>query len=68
MGKWQTVTTIESPVRAEIIKGVLEQHGIMAMVINKKESVYHIHGHYEILVLRDQALQAANIIKNEITF
>jgi hypothetical protein len=68
MGKWQTVAEINSPVRAEIIKGVLEQHGILAMVVNKKESVYQIHGHYEILVPREEALRAANIIENEITF
>jgi len=65
---WQKVYEVSSPVRAEIVKGVLEQHGIVALIINKKESAYQIHGYYEVMVPNDQVLSAVNIIENEITF
>jgi hypothetical protein len=68
MTKWQKVYEIGSPVRAEIVKGVLEEKGILALIVNKKESVYQIHGYYEVLVPEDQVFRAVNIIKNEITF
>lgn len=68
MTKWQKVYEVSSPVRAEIVKGVLEQNEIIALIINKKESAYQIHGYYEVMVPNDQVFRAVNIIKNEITF
>jgi len=68
MAKWKKVFEVGSPVRAEIVKGVLEERGILALIIDKKESVYQIHGYYEVLVPEDQVFRAVNIIKNEITF
>jgi len=68
MNKWQKVYEVGSPVRAEIVKGVLEENGILALIVNKKESVYQIHGYYEVLVPETHAFRAVNIIKNEITF
>ncbi|EOZ96518.1 hypothetical protein A33Q_2288 [Indibacter alkaliphilus LW1] len=54
--------------RAEIVKGVLEEKNIQAVILNKKESVYQIHGQYEVMVPITDALTAINIVKNEITF
>ena len=68
MAKWHKVYATSSPVRAEIVKGVLAEKGITAVIINKKESVYQIHGNYEIMASDDQVLQAINIITHEITF
>lgn len=68
MKNWQKVFEDGSPVRAEIVKGVLEENDIQAVILNKKESVYQIHGHYEVLVPTSEALVAINIVKNEITF
>jgi len=68
MAKWKKVFEVGSPVRAEIVKGVLEQNGILALIIDKKESIYQIHGYYEVLVPENQVFRAVNIIKNEITF
>ncbi|ERM82490.1 hypothetical protein P872_17855 [Rhodonellum psychrophilum GCM71 = DSM 17998] len=68
MKNWQKVFENGSPVRAEIVKGVLEEHGINAVIINKKESVYQIHGQYEVMVPNDNSLMAINIIQHEITF
>ncbi|TVP52026.1 MAG: hypothetical protein EA341_03940 [Mongoliibacter sp.] len=68
MKNWQKVYEDGSPVRAEIVKGVLEENDIQAVILNKKESVYQIHGYYEVLVPQTDALIAINIVKNEITF
>ncbi|WP_194775199.1 putative signal transducing protein [Pararhodonellum marinum] len=68
MRKWQKVFETGSPVRAEIVKGVLEEKGILAIIVNKKESVYQIHGNLEVMVPESQTLIAINIVKDEITF
>ncbi|GGF33539.1 putative signal transducing protein [Echinicola rosea] len=68
MEKWQKVFESGSIVRAEIVKGVLGEHDITAIVLNKKESVYQINGSYQVMVASDKAFEAANLIKNEISF
>ena len=68
MAAWQKVFETGSSIRAEIVKGVLEEKGITTIIMNKKESVYQIHGHFELMVSSGDALQAINIINNEITF
>lgn len=68
MANWQKVFETEAAIRAEIVKGVLEDRGITAIVLNKKESVYQIHGSYEVMVSSGETIQAINIINNEITF
>ena len=68
MAEWQKVFETESAVRSEIVKGVLEENGITAIILNKKESVYQIHGNYEVMVSSSETIQAINIINNEITF
>ena len=55
--------------RAEIVKGVLISRGIEAVVMNKKDTTLIINnGMIEVLVPNDQALTAANIVEDEITF
>jgi hypothetical protein len=68
MDNW--IKVFESPmqVRAEIVKGILEEHQIQAVVLNKKETVYQIFGNYEVLVQRENMMSANNLIQNEITF
>jgi hypothetical protein len=68
MDNWIKVFESEMQVRAEIVKGILEEHGIHAVVLNKKETVYKIFGTYHVLVQRDNSLVASNIVQNEITF
>ncbi len=68
MAAWQKVFESEAAIRAEIVKGVLEERGITAIVLNKKESVYQIHGSYQVMVSSGETVQAINIIQNEITF
>jgi anaerobic glycerol-3-phosphate dehydrogenase len=69
MKDWTAV--YKSPIhsRAEIVKGILSEHGIDAVIVNKKDSTIHIdHGQVEVLVHRNQVLNAMQIINGEITF
>ena len=68
MENWIKVFESEVQIRAEIVKGVLEENQINAVVLNKKETVYHVFGTYEVLVQREDLLLATNIIQNEISF
>jgi len=69
MKDWTVV--YKSPIysRAEIVKGVLIEQGIDAVIINKRDSSIHFaHGQVEVLVHRNQVLGAMKIINSEITF
>jgi hypothetical protein len=68
MENW--IKVFESPmqVRAEIVKGVLEENDVQSVVLSKKETVYQIFGNYEVLVQRENLILANNLVKNEITF
>ena len=69
MKDWTAV--YKSPIysRAEIVKGILIERGIDAVIINKKDTSIHIdHGQVEVLVHRNQLLSAMKIINSEITF
>ncbi len=68
MASWQRVYVTGSQIRAEIIKGVLLERGITTVVLNKKESVYQIHGNYEVMTAADDVVRALQIIEDEITF
>ncbi|SFU04387.1 Putative signal transducing protein [Algoriphagus locisalis] len=68
MENWNKVFESTMQVRAEIVKGVLEEHQIQAVVLNKKETIYQIFGNYEVLVQQKDLIMANNLIQNEITF
>lgn len=68
MGKWDKVFESKQQVRAEIVKALLEEHDIPAVVMNKKETVYHVFGYYEVHVPNENLMKASNIIANEISF
>lgn len=68
MENWNKVFESPMQVRAEIVKGVLEEHKIQAFILNKKETVYQIFGNYEVHVQREDLILANNLIQNEITF
>jgi len=68
MENWIKVFESDAQVRAEIVKGVLEEHGISAVVLNKKETIYKIFGTYQVLVQLKDSILASTIVQNEITF
>ncbi|UJP65370.1 putative signal transducing protein [Mongoliitalea daihaiensis] len=68
MGNWKKIFADGSPVRAEIVKSILEERGITAVILNKKETAYQIHGHYEVMVAEQNQEEALTIVQHEITF
>lgn len=68
MQNWIKVFEDGKQIRAEIVKGVLEENEIQAVVLSKKETVYQIFGTYEVLVKREDSMKATKLIQNAITF
>lgn len=68
MQNWIKVFESHQQIRAEMVKGILEGNEIPAVVLNKKETVYHVFGTYEVLVNREDLLRATNLVQNEIKF
>lgn len=69
MKDWTVVykSTISS--RIEIVKGVLTDRGINAVIVNKRDSALHLsYAQNEVQVQREQVLDAMKIINDEITF
>jgi len=54
--------------RSSIVQSVLQENGIKAVIVNKKDSAYQIFGEYEVHVDSENLLKAINIVKNEISF
>lgn len=52
-------------IRAEIAREILEQNGIAAVIVNKKDSSYPIFGMCEVHVPAGDLLQAQTILTNE---
>lgn len=67
MNNWQRVFSSKWIHKAEIVKAVLEEHGLNPVIINKQDSSYKF-GFVEVYVKSDEALKALNIIENEIQF
>jgi hypothetical protein len=59
---WKLVYSSSDPIQVEIFKGVLEEEGIRAIIINKKDSAY-LFGEAELYVNVDDVLKANQIIK-----
>ena len=69
MKDWTVVYKTPISSSAEIVKGVLMDRGITAVIINKKDSSIQINnGQVEVMVPRDQVLNAMKIVNDEITF
>jgi hypothetical protein len=52
-------------IRAEIAREILEQNGVAAVIVDKKDSSYPVFGTYEVHVPADDLLKAQTIITNE---
>ena len=56
MSNWQSVFTTDQVYQADIVKGVLADRGIQAVVVNKQDTAYKF-GHIEVNVGRDSVLK-----------
>ncbi|MFN6946865.1 MAG: putative signal transducing protein [Cytophagaceae bacterium] len=68
MTNWEKVFSTDKLYRAELVKSVLEDRGIGAVLVNKKESIYNFFGQIEVHVTHEEVLNALKIIKDEIKF
>ncbi len=64
---WQKVFETSLLHQAEIVRDFLENHNIGAILLDKRDSMYHF-GLYEIMVHRDNVLRATTLVKNNIEF
>lgn len=65
--KWQKVYDTNLKYRAEIVKAVLADHEIPAVLVDKQDTAYHF-GHIEVYVAPDDVLNAVKIIQDVISF
>lgn len=68
MTKWQKVFSAEQAYKAEIVKDVLENHGMRPVLISKKDSNYSNFGLNEVHVSSDEVIKALKIIENDVNF
>jgi hypothetical protein len=68
MENWVKVFEDGMQVRAEIVCGILQENEIQAVVLNKKETVYQIFGTHQVLVKREDVLQATKLIQDAVSF
>ena len=66
MDNWQKVFTNTQQHKAEIVKAVLEENGIPAVVLNKKDTLQL--GTYQVYVSSEDVLSAVKMINDDIHF
>lgn len=67
MKGWAKVYKTHLMYRAEMVKSVLENNELQAVVVDKKDSNYGF-GYYEVHVVADSVLKALKIIQDDISF
>ena len=65
MNDWICIFTTDQPHRAELIRMVLQDKDIEAVVINKKDSSYITIGEVELYVPAKDVILAKHIIQSE---
>lgn len=68
MPNWSKIYETKKPYRAEMVKDILKQNGIEAIVLNKKDTAYDIFGQLEVHVNADKVIKALKIIEDDIRF
>lgn len=68
MDNWEKVFTTEQLYQAEIVKETLEERGINAVILDKRDSSYNNFGYREVYVEKSVAEQATQIIKQDVQF
>jgi len=68
VSSWSKVYESKKPYRTEMVKDILEQKGIKAIVLDRKDSAYDIFGQLEVHVKAEEVLNALKIIEDDIKF
>jgi len=61
---WKLIYTVNQAYQAELVKQTLEDKGITAVVLNKRDSTYMTFGRFEIYCSENDADAATEIVKN----
>jgi hypothetical protein len=67
MKSWISVYKTQLAYRAEIVKAVLQDNDLPAVIVDKKESVFKT-GFFEVHVAADDVMKANKIIQDDISF
>jgi len=68
MANWQKVYSSTLQHQAEIVKDILEEHGLHPILLNKRDMLYNNFGEFEVMVNPDEVMKALKIIKDDIVF
>lgn len=68
MNNWVSVFRAEAQHRAEIVKAVLLDNDIEAVIVNRKESIYKLFGTHDVYVNPDKVMKALKLISEDIQF
>lgn len=60
--EWVTIFESTIPVKAQMIKILLIENGIEAILLNQQDSIYPVIGDLKVLVKRDNVILAKKII------
>lgn len=60
---WVNIYESNKSYEVEIIKGMLLENEIEALIVNKQDSIY-LFGEFELYVLRDNVIKAKSLIHN----
>lgn len=63
---WVKIHSTPNQYEAEIMTGTLKNEGIMAVIVNKKESSYNIFGRIEIYVPEEEVVKAKEILESNL--
>ena len=68
--QWQKVYTTDQKYRAEIVRAVLEDHGMHPVVVDKQDQMYQVvhWGNVEVYVAPENVLRAMKIVQDDIHF
>ncbi|MEI6883161.1 MAG: DUF2007 domain-containing protein [Bacteroidota bacterium] len=64
---WEAVFSTTLLYKAEIMRGLLEEEGIQAVIVNKQDSSYISFGEIEVFVPRDEVLNAKQVMERAVT-
>ena len=67
MDNWENILTTNNSSKAEIARGILEQNGINAVLMDKKDNYSNHFGYIEVMVPLENAEAAKALLANEIT-
>ena len=60
---WVNIYSSSDVIKAEMVKNLLKENNIQAVIINKKDSSYVTIGEAEVYVQREDVLKATHLVK-----